>query len=816
MAPQNQKSPRGDAQSASKLGRFELRRVLGTGAQATVWLAFDPRLEREVAVKIMKGGASSEDAKAANHAWLREARMVSKLTHPHVVPLFEADIENDQAYLVFEYVAGRNLAEMLKARGALPVHEAVELILGVLKALAAAHQAGIVHRDLKPSNILIDGQGKARVMDFGIASRAKDASVQAPTQPPRPVGTPAYMSPEAVRGAPASPQMDVFSAGLVFIETLCGRAVVDEPDGAKAMRRVAQEDLEWPKDCGTAADDELRAIAMRAISRDTSRRFASAQDMHDALLNWVAPVASDAGVCTAPMGTASLSGTLDFLLRRMRHRSDFPAMSEAVFRIQRIANSENESLSSLCTEILKDVALTNKLLRLVNTAYYAGVTGGTVSTVSRAVSLVGFQGIRNMALSLVLLEHMQDKAHAQQLKEEFLRTLLAAAVASEACDEARDKEEAFLGAMFQNLGRLLTDYYFPDEARQVRAAKAASPSPRAEESAAISVLGLGFEDLGLAVAKTWGLPTPLQACIRKPQGEPPRRRVEAGNERMRWLASSGNAVADAVLNSEPGTVTPKIQRIAERYAAAIGLTPPDFMEAVRRARIHLLRMAEAMRLSVPPGSMAYRLLREPTMLRSESEDPVLQPHRLAGDTQPAAPAQAEPAPQSQAVALLAAGIQDVSNALVDGSALSDVLRMVLETLFRALSLRRVIFCLRDAKSDVLSGRYGLGEGVAASVKLFRVPLGDQTDLFSAVCQAQADTLIADTSVTQVSSRLPSWYRSSLLAPSFAVLPLQMKGATFGLIYADVDKPGALKLNANELALIRTLRNQAVLAFKQAL
>ena len=93
----------------------------------------------------------------------------------------------------------------------------------------------------------------------------------------------------------------------------------------------------------------------------------------------------------------------------MRHKSDFPALSDSVARIQRVANSENESLGSLSNEILKDVALTNKLLRMVNTAHYSHAGGGTISTVSRAVALVGFAGIRNMALSLVLLEHMHDK-----------------------------------------------------------------------------------------------------------------------------------------------------------------------------------------------------------------------------------------------------------------------------------------------------------------------------------------------------------------------------------------------------------------------
>ncbi len=788
------------------LGRFELRRILGQGAQGQVWLAFDPRLEREVALKILH--ADPLQAQPAAHAWLREARIVSKLHHPHVLPLFEADIHEGQAYLVFEFVPGRNLAETLRARGALPVHEAVELMLGVLKALAAAHQAGIVHRDLKPSNILIDGQGQARVMDFGIATAAQEGA-SAPWPLP---GTPAYQAPEAFEGAAASAAMDVFSAGLVLIEALCGQTLVQETEPRRILAWMKKGGLQWPPGQGEAADDALRAIALRAISMDPALRYSSAQDMFAALQAWVPPAASE--MAPAPR-SASLSGTLDFLLRRMRHRSDFPAMSESVHRIHRIASNDQESLATLCDEILKDVALTNKLLRLVNTAYYAGVTGGNVSTVSRAVALVGFSGIRNMALSLILLEHMQDKAHASQLKEEFLRTLLAAAVATEACTDRAALEEAFLGAMFLNLGRMLTDYYFPEEARLIRTAAAASDSPRAEEAAAISVLGLGFEELGVAVAQSWGLPESLVACMRKPTGEPPKRRPEPAGERLRWLALAGNKVADAVLGQEPGHATARIERIAQRHSGSLGISAAEFLEAVKRARVHLLHMAKAMNLAVSPGSPASRLLREPTVLGVAAAGAsvalgasVVEAGR--GHTLPLAAA-----PPSQAVALLAAGIQDVSNAMVDGAPLSDVLRTVLETLFRALHLQRVVFCLREARGDTLSGRYGIGEGVSQQAKLFRVPLNDLADFFGAVCQSGRDTLIADASIPQVAARMPAWWRQHFQAPSFAVLPLQMKGNTFGLIYADVAQAGSLKVGTEELALVRTLRNQATLAFKQA-
>ncbi|HJW12203.1 MAG TPA: protein kinase, partial [Albitalea sp.] len=539
------------------LGRFELRRVLGKGAQATVWLGYDPRLEREVAVKLMKPAAGT-DAAAVNQ-WLQEARSVSRLTHPHIVPVFEADMHGAQPYLVFEYVPGRTLAQHLHARGALPPREAVQLIVGVLDALQAAHAAGVVHRDLKPSNILVDGNGRARVMDFGIAARVKDAANHQKV-----VGTPGYMSPEAAHGQAPTPAMDVFSAGLVLIETLHGKPLVAEKDPYRAIYRAAHEDLALPADLASEVDDALRAIVLRALARDAAQRHASASAFREALQGWLTPVAS--GDAAAGAGN---SGTLEFLLRRMRHKSDFPAMSDSVARIQRVAGSEHESLSSLSNEILKDVALTNKLLRMVNTAHFTHAGGGSISTVSRAIALVGFAGIRNMALSLVLLEHMHDKGHANQLKEEFLRSLMAGSVASELCSVDRESEEAFIGAMFQNLGRLLTEFYFPEEARQVRGVLAeraleGRPRDQVEDAVSINVLGLSFEQLGLGVAKSWGLPETLQRCMRKPVGEVPTRLGDK-SDRVRWLALAANEVADAVLRCDASEAPAALAAVAERY-----------------------------------------------------------------------------------------------------------------------------------------------------------------------------------------------------------------------------------------------------------
>jgi HD-like signal output (HDOD) protein len=513
---------------------------------------------------------------------------------------------------------------------------------------------------------------------------------------------------------------------------------------------------------------------------------------------------------------------LDFLLRRMRHNSDFPALSDAVARIQRVATSENGNLETLSGEILKDVALTGKLLRLVNTVRYRGA-GGSIGTVSRAVALVGFNGIRNLALSLVLLEHMQDKAHASQLQEEFLRSLLAGMLASELGSMVRDSEQAFIGAMFQNLGRQLTEFYFPQEARQVRALVAAGGKagalPVSEEAASTSVLGLSYEALGLGVAKVWGLPPALQACMAKPAGEAPARELHDAGERVRWLAHAANQVSELLLLSPPEEAPARIAALARRYARALGVPPARFEAAADVARQRLAEMAESMRMHVPAHSPARRLLASPAEGTAapgagvEQGVDLLLTHTLQATQQ--LPRPDDGARAENAAAVLVAGIQDITNTMVEDFKLNDVLRMVLETMYRALGFRRVVFCLRDARSQLLTGRFGLGEDAAAVAALFKVSLARQGDLFAAVCLKGADTLVADAAQPRISASLPDWYRERVGAPAFLLLPMLMRGKPMALIYADMAARGSLELGEKELALLRTLRNQALMAFRQA-
>ena len=784
-----------------RVGRFELLRQLGRGAQATVWLGYDARLDREVAIKLL-------DPQAAElQEWLHEARAVSRLTHPNIVPVFEADTADGQPMLVFEYVDGGTLADARRGKGPMPPREAVALMTGVLDALATAHAQGIVHRDLKPSNLLLSSDGRARVMDFGIAARVAGGGDG------RIAGTPGYMSPEAARGEPPAPQMDVFAAGMLLGELLAGMPLLRERDPYRAIHRVQHEDFAVPAQ--VRIDDTLRAIVARAVARDPRQRYDSAASFRDALVAWANP--TEQGDATAGGG----HGTLEFLLRRMKHKRDFPALGESIVRIQRIASSETESLASLSAEILKDVALTNKLLRMVNTVHFANAGAGNISTISRAVALVGFAGIRNMALSVVLLDHMQDQEHAAQIREEFLRGLMAGTLAAELTPNPREAEETFIGAMFQNLGRMLTQYYFPEEAQQIRQSAKGS-GMAAEDKAAVKVLGLSYGELGVGVARSWDLPDTLQRMMAMPAGEPPAKGVDKGVERQRWIGRIANEITDTMLGDDVAGVDARIGRLADAFAPALGLPRRTVLSAAEAARERLTQLADALGLHVTPDAPASRLMVPPHELPTDT----LAPHQLAAtahaplddgltivlDDRPAAAPAGPPASE-----LLASGIQDITNSMVaDGFKLNEVLRMVLETMYRALGFRRVIFCLRDPKTETLTGRFGLGDDVDAVKAAFKVPLkpAGAPDLFTAICTKGMDTLIADATGGTVAQRLPGWYRDAINAPTFLLLPMAMKGKTFALIYADKGRPGGIEVDEKELSLLRTLRNQAVMAFRQ--
>lgn len=779
-----------------RLGKFEIRGVLGKGGQSTVFLAYDPQLQREVAIKLLRLARSR-----ARSDLLDEARTAGRLRHPNIVTVYEAGEEGDAPYIVFEHVDGPSLAQIIRDHGAMEPARAANLMIGILDAIAHAHSAGIVHRDLKPSNVLLDRDGRPRVMDFGIAMRVGGATDGDALQ-----GTPAYMAPEYIADRVVAPSNDIFAAGLCLYEMVFGRRAIEASNDFEALHRIASEPLVFPPDAFDRADEVVIDLIAKATARDPALRYASAAQMQQGLKAYLRPAVASADVNTRP---SAASGTLEFLLRRMQHRSDFPSMSAAMIAVNRLAQSDQGDASRLSALILRDFALTNKLLRVANSAHHNSGRTGTVSTVSRAIVVLGFDAVRNLALSLLLFERLQDKKHAEALKEEFLRASMTGALARELGTQVGGcgAEEYFVCAIFHNLGRLLAHYYLREEALAVE--KLVAHEEAGEELASRRVLGIGYRDLGIGVARSWGFPDNIvQSMVALP---PSRRAPASASERLRLVSAVSDQLCRVIEHAPAEERPARISRLMKAHEAALPIEDRVLRGVVDRSLKAAAEMAAALRLDRRQSPLG-RVLAAPEEQGRTSSTATGAASSVGGQGAEAEVSAAASPAGVDARAVLAAGIQDLSQGLIEELPQADLLRIATETTYRAFGFRRVLLCLRDEREPCLVARHAFGPEADLPWDRFRVSVHGN-DLFSLMIARGADLLIHDAAEAKVRERLPKWYLDGFYARSFLVMPMRRGDTPVGLLYADQDGPAGIKISESEFALLRTLRNQAVLAIR---
>jgi serine/threonine protein kinase len=261
-------------------GRYRLERRLGVGGMATVQLAFDTRLERNVAVKLLAEHLADDSSFVSR--FRREALAAARLVHPNVVQVFDfgLDDETHRNFIVMEYVDGQSCAEILRERGTLPADEAVEILAQSCRGLAYAHRHGVIHRDVKPGNLMRSHDGMVKLADFGIAKAAEQSDI---TKVGSVLGTAAYLAPEQARGEPAGPASDMYALGVVAYQLLAGRL----PYEAASLTDLARlQDSGPPPRLDEVTPDvspALAAAVARALHRDPDQRYADASEMETAL-----------------------------------------------------------------------------------------------------------------------------------------------------------------------------------------------------------------------------------------------------------------------------------------------------------------------------------------------------------------------------------------------------------------------------------------------------------------------------------------------------------------------------------------------------
>ncbi len=261
--------------------RYRLTERIGEGGMAEVYRGTDLRLGREVAVKILRPQYAS-DQKFLER-FLQEARAMASFSHPNIVNVYDVGREGRRYYIVMEYVPGTDLRHLIRKRAPLSVQEALEIARQIAAGVGAAHRKGIVHRDIKPGNVLITPSGEAKVADFGIARAI--TNTQHLTEPGVVWGTTAYLSPEQIRGEPATPASDVYAIGVVLFEMLTGRTPFQGEDRVAIALQHLHEPPPKLSKLNPRVPPSVERLVERMLSKDPAQRFANADDVANVIFH---------------------------------------------------------------------------------------------------------------------------------------------------------------------------------------------------------------------------------------------------------------------------------------------------------------------------------------------------------------------------------------------------------------------------------------------------------------------------------------------------------------------------------------------------
>ncbi len=506
--------------------------------------------------------------------------------------------------------------------------------------------------------------------------------------------------------------------------------------------------------------------------------------------------------------------TRDELLQKIAGDPNLPALGSSVSQVVALASSSDEAVRNLAHFVLSDAALTQKILRLANTVAYRTASGAQVTTISRAIFLLGFDAVKTSALAMLLVDGMSGK-RARFVRAELSTALCASIVGRELARRShfKDSEEAAVAALFKNMGRLLVAAHGAEMYQQiVGLTEHESMSP---SRAATQVIGCTFESLAESVLREWQIPDSIVNALAPISSGV----LEVAKTRNEWIqqvaAFSTTAAALIPHMVEPGA-GPASRALLERFGSALNLDQNAmamlFATVAEQSRV----LTDSSNLNGLEENHAAEIVQSlPAELAPELAaslpagilmTPVQTPEMNAQTCHPSGK-------PINARELLMAGVQDVIEMMASGRAsMNDILLLALETFYRGMGFRFATISIRDIRTGQFRARVALGEKNALRQTHFVFSAEGSRDLFSLAIANDADLLISDASAPTISALVPAWHRTLLPdARSFIVLPLIIQGKPFGLFYGDRIMAAPEGVPADETALIRMLKGQVIAA-----
>jgi HD-like signal output (HDOD) protein len=490
------------------------------------------------------------------------------------------------------------------------------------------------------------------------------------------------------------------------------------------------------------------------------------------------------------------------LMNKVCGDEDMFALGSSVARVVQMASSDDEGTHDLAYYVLSDVALTQRILRLSNTVQYRTASGTTVTTISRAISLLGFDNVKTTALAMLLVDALSNSAHAASVRIELEAALCASLVGREMARHSfyQGAEEAAIAALFKNLGPLLVASH--EHQRYAEIGQLVAGGKHNVGQASQLILGSSYDALSEAVLAEWKIPDVIvRALAPLPPGAP--RSAANRGEWMRQVASFGLDVARLMGRSANPGADPEARALLARYGAALDVSATRLDELFATVAGEMDSLLQSMNMQPTPreeppadGAGLPNVLLLATMDAGLARD---------GGTHPSGK-------PKNARELLLAGVQDVTQMRASGGKVNDVILAVLETLYRSLGFRFATVCLKDGRAGQYRARVSFGEDDARLQAGFAFPAAPSRDLFHLAMENDADLMIADATSAKIRDLLPAWHRALLAdAQSFIVLPLVVGKVQLGLFYADRVEQAPEGVPPDETALIKALKGQVLAA-----
>ena len=505
--------------------------------------------------------------------------------------------------------------------------------------------------------------------------------------------------------------------------------------------------------------------------------------------------------------------TRDALMRHMTEYGELPAMGSSVSQVVRMASSEGDSVHELASFILNDVALTQKVLRLANTVCYRTASGMPVSTITRAIFLLGFETVKTSALAMLLVDGMKGRK-GRHVRNELSLALCASVIGREMARRThfKESEEAAVAALFKNMGRLLVAAH--DHKLYGDIVALAESAPMSSALASTRLLGCSFDALAESVLRGWNIPesivhslSPLPGGVLKP--------AKSRNEWMQQVAAFSASLAAMLSHMDDPANAAQRQAILTRFGPALDLDAPGLAELVGIVSEEATALTTNADIPFTDDSEPE----EPTVAvpgTAPSPAPASAPDPIADFLMeaPVAPTSGERHPSGKpllARELLMAGAQAMSEMIAGGTGnLNDLMLLALETIYTGLGFRFATICLRDVQTGLYKSRLALGAATPRLQRGFAFAAAGNKDLFFLALKNNADLLISDASTMKIASLLPVWHRTMLPeARSFIILPLVVNGAPIGYFYADRDVTAPEGITPEETALIRMIKGQVI-------